>query len=196
MSESKLKVTIISIIKQLIYVVVFTFFITVMVVQTYHINDVSMKPTFDAHGNRVLVFLTPYLFQTEPGFAQILVIDSRVDRKRSFKDKFVESPIIQLLTGNEPEHLWVKRVIGLPGDRLVYNNGTIYRNGYPLEEEYLAEEMVRGFSSITVPEGHIFVLGDNRNYSNDSRIVGPVPLENIQGRVFVRFFPLSKAATF
>ena len=82
------------------------------------------------------------------------------------------------------ERYYVKRVMGLPGDSLEIRAGGLYRNGEKLNEDYLLEAMIfNDMSAVTVPEGHIFVMGDNRNDSMDSRspIVGPIPDEDIVG---------------
>ncbi len=183
-------------IKQILLVIVVTFLISTLIVQTYNINDVSMEPTFDRQGNRVLVFLTPYIFNAEPDHGDILIVDSRVDRERTFMDRIENNPIVSVITGQYNEHLWIKRVIGLPGDKLEYKDGSVYRNGNQLEEDYTAGEMVAEFEPIEVPDGHIYIMGDNRNRSSDSRQIGPVPISNIQGRVVLRFFPLDKFSTF
>lgn len=182
--------------KQIILIVLASLFISVFVIQTYDINDVSMEPTFDRQGNRVLVFLTPYFFGFEPGHYEVVIIDSRVERERTLKDKFLESPIISIITRARNEHLWVKRVIGLPGDKLEYQNGIILRNGHELVEGYVPETMANEFETVVIPEGHIYIMGDNRNRSSDSRQIGPVPISNIQGRVVLRFLPLNKISTY
>jgi len=183
-------------IKQILLIVIVTLLISTLLVQTYNINDVSMEPTFDRQGNRVLVFLTPYIFNGEPDHGDVLIVDSRVDRKRAFLDRIEDNPIVSVVTGQYNEHLWIKRVIGLPGDKLEYRDGSVYRNGSKLEEDYTAGEMTSEFEPIEVPDGHIYIMGDNRNRSSDSRQIGPVPISNIQGRVILRFFPLDKISTF
>lgn len=99
---------------------------------------------------------------------------------------------------------FVKRVIGLPGDRIEYNNDVLYINGKALEETYLNQykidlkdqKLTDDFSLIDltgseiVPEGHIFVLGDNRKGSYDSRIFGFVPIEKVVGKVNLRYWPM------
>ena len=97
--------------------------------------------------------------------------------------------------GEEGKHL-VKRIIALGGDtvQIDFGSGTVYVNGHRLEEPYAAgPTLLRGDVSfpVTVPEGHYFVLGDNRNHSQDSRSseLGMVPAEDIEGKVVFRFFP-------
>ena len=76
--------------------------------------------------------------------------------------------------------------------------GVLYVNGEAQKEPYLnQDEPFRGsYGPTEVPEGHIFVMGDNRGNSADSRVFGPLPLENLQGEAVVRFWPLSKIGAF
>lgn len=188
--------TLANLVKQLVFIIFITVLVSVLLIQTYDINDISMKPTFDSHDNRVIVFLTPYIFRTLPAYGQIVIIDSRVDRNRTIIDRIIDSPVIAIIRGSVNEHIWVKRVIGLPGDTLEYGAGRVYRNGEVLIEKYLPEAMTFGFEPLVVPDGHIYVMGDNRNYSSDSRVIGPVPVSNIQGRVLLRIYPFDKIEAF
>lgn len=77
----------------------------------------------------------------------------------------------------------VKRVIGLPGETVTVLEGRVYINGQPLYEPYLAEEPIAEWPlQVVVPERSVFVLGDNRNFSEDSRDLGPVSYDEILGR--------------
>lgn len=83
----------------------------------------------------------------------------------------------------------IKRCMGLPGDTIAVHDGRVYRNGEALVEPYLNEAVVYGtFEEYTVPEGKMFVMGDNRNASYDSRAFGAVDLENVIGRPVLNFF--------
>ncbi len=196
MSENKKRAVIFSWFKQIVLVILVTLFVSVLVIQTYDINDVSMQPTFDPQGNRVMVFLTPYIFGAKPDRGDIVIIDSKVNRERTFSDRFHESPIVSIIKGDFNEHLWVKRVIGLPGDKVAFKNGKVQLNGEELDEDYTTGKINNAFEPTLVPEGYIYVMGDNRNRSSDSRQIGPVPVSNIQGKVILRFFPINKITTY
>lgn len=97
---------------------------------------------------------------------------------------------------------YIKRVIALPGESIKIENNQIYINGEELEEDYLREAVESAlqnghnynadFPETTVPEGHIFVMGDNRVNSQDSRepSVGPVPFDKVVGRADIIFWPI------
>ncbi|MDR1713021.1 MAG: signal peptidase I [Coriobacteriales bacterium] len=87
----------------------------------------------------------------------------------------------------------VKRVIGLPGDTISVKNGKVYRNGEALNEPYLMSGTTPGtMAALTVPADTIFVLGDNREVSNDSRnpALGPIAQSSLKGKIIFRMFPL------
>lgn len=93
------------------------------------------------------------------------------------------------------ERYYVKRVMGLPGDTLEIRKGILYRNGEQLNEDYLLEALIfNDMYEITVPEDHIFVMGDNRNDSMDSRnsLVGPIPDRDIVGVGKFVFLPFNE----
>jgi len=84
---------------------------------------------------------------------------------------------------------YIKRVIGLPGDTVEIAKGQVLVNGEPLDEKYLVETTGGQFGPVTVPPDCLFVMGDNRNSSFDSRSWGMVPLENVKGRALFRYYP-------
>jgi len=92
---------------------------------------------------------------------------------------------------------YIKRVIGLPGDHVVIKDGKTYINDKKLDESYLQPGVVtdngRGYcTDIIVPENSVFVMGDNRTKSTDSRCFGCIPLEKIESKVVIRIWPLNK----
>lgn len=97
--------------------------------------------------------------------------------------------VVLKLPGREHEPL-IKRVIGLPGDVIAIRNGRVYIDGAPVDEPYL-DQITPGYvPAQIVPEGHVFVLGDNRSASNDSRIFGMVPQKDLIGRAWITYWPL------
>ncbi len=91
---------------------------------------------------------------------------------------------------------FVKRIVGTPGDKIEIRRGILYRNDIPMNEPYIKEPMIWNFGPYYVEDGEYFVMGDNRNNSNDSRNVGAIPMENIVGKAFVRVFPFQRFRLF
>ena len=80
-------------------------------------------------------------------------------------------------------HLIIKRIIAIGGDEIEIKNGKTFLNGKPLDEFYIKEEMIGDFPIETIPEDMVFVMGDNRNASMDSRDIGAIDVKNIVGRI-------------
>ncbi len=129
----------------------------------------------------------------EPGLedGQRLIINKAVYH---FRDP-ARGDVIILHPPIEPQKEYVKRVIGIPGDTIEVRNGVVYINGSPLYEPYIKETPRNNFSPFTVPENNYFVMGDNRNNSNDSRTGWTVTSDNIIGEAWLRIWPLSKWGT-
>ena len=140
------------------------------IVQAFRIPSESMVPTLEVK-DRILANKFIYRF-TEPERGDIVVFDS------------VESD----------DDTLIKRVVGLEGDEIRVQGGLLFVNGEPQQEPYLnEEETFRGYYGPTiVPEEHVFVMGDNRGNSADSRVFGPLPSDNVKGEAFLRFWPISK----
>lgn len=88
-----------------------------------------------------------------------------------------------------PEEDYIKRVIGLPGDRVAIYGGDVYVNGQHIEEPYISSAPANDVAETVVPEGYVYVLGDNRNASSDSRSWGPLEIEDILGKAVFRYYP-------
>lgn len=121
-----------------------------------------------------------------------------------FSYQFGEPERFDIVVFKAPEGKdYIKRVIGLPGDTIQYKNDILYINGKPYEEPYLEQakkEVLGGpltqsftleevIGRDTVPEGYVFVMGDNRRLSKDSRHIGPVPVEDILGKTKLVLWP-------
>ena len=154
--------------KMCIFAIVLSIFIITFIVQAFYIPSTSMKPLLHP-GDRILVNKFIYRFR-EPRRQEIAVFRYPVNPSINF----------------------VKRIIGVPNDKVEIKDGEVYLNGNVLAEDYKLEAGYTDFPEKKVPEGHFFVLGDNRNNSEDSRHWGFVPEENIIGKSFVIFWPPSR----
>ena len=98
--------------------------------------------------------------------------------------------IVVLKLPEQGDDLLIKRVVGLPGETLDFHDGRVYVDGQVLDEPFIGVDTGPGRTeSLIVPPLHIFVLGDNRSHSNDSRNFGPVPIDNIVGRAWLSYWP-------
>jgi signal peptidase I len=132
----------------------------------------------------------------EPNFEdnEYLIID-----ELSFRFRDIErGEIIVFEPPTNESQYYIKRVIGLPGETVQIKNGqiTIYNNDFPngfiIHEDYIGE-YTSGEEYVVLGEEEYFVMGDNRDVSLDSRVIGPIPQDNIIGRVWLRGLPVSKA---
>ncbi|MFC7391599.1 signal peptidase I [Scopulibacillus cellulosilyticus] len=167
-------------IKALVIAVIIALLIRGFVFTNYIVEGKSMMPTLQ-DGNRLIV--------------------NKLDYEVSKPHRF--DVIIFHATKTED---YVKRVIGLPGDKIAYKHDTLYVNGKPVKEPYLNKyksELISGqltqdftLKGLTgqarVPKGKVFVLGDNRQNSVDSRVFGFVDEDKIVGKVDLRYWPLSE----
>lgn len=135
----------------------------------------SMYPTLHT-GDRLVVEKVSYRLHP-PKTGDIVVFSSPPELQRR---------------GYLQNQAFIKRVIGEPGAVISIVQGKVYLNGKALTEDYIAEPPNRPFPEIKVPEGAFFVMGDNRNDSNDSRYWGFVPRQNVIGRAIFRFWPLDR----
>jgi signal peptidase I len=144
-------------------------FVRPFVVEAFYIPTESMVPTLEV-GDRVFVNKFVYRF-AGPERGDVVVFKSVEDGEEEL----------------------IKRVVGVPGDEVMVRNGVLFVNDQRWEESYVNGELRDGsfFGPMTVPEGKVFVMGDNRGNSRDSRFFGPVSMENIEGKAFVIFWPPS-----
>ncbi len=194
-SEKKYKSVLKSILSWVLTVLIA--FVAAMLINIYlfrpsEVSGPSMMPTLHS-GDTVILSRVPYLLG-EPQRGDIVVIDSDVHRGRNtltlFSEALEYNVITKLLGHPEPDYFWIKRVVGVAGDTISFDANRIYRNGEELHESYINEQDVytyRNGTSYTVEEGYVFVMGDNRNHSTDSRVIGPVPIDNIIGKMIAEW---------
>jgi len=151
--------------------VVLALLIMTFVGRAFTVDGPSMLPTLQS-GERLLIDKLTYRFR-DPAHGEIVVF--RYPR--------------------DPSHYFIKRVIGVPGDRVAISSGQVYVNGVRLNESYVNSLTLGADRVYDVPPDSYFVLGDNRNNSQDSRspFVGYVPRSLIIGRAIVRYWPINRA---
>ena len=149
-------------------------------IQPFIVDGGSMLPTY--HNQEfLLVDKLSYRFQ-EPKRGDVMIFKLYEDNTSPYQGK----------------HL-IKRVIGLPGERVVVRNGvtTIYNeanpNGFVIDEPYVAYKDMQKNTDVTLDDRHYFMMGDNRTQSYDSRDWGPLDRENIKGQVLFRIYPFASA---
>lgn len=111
---------------------------------------------------------------------------------------FTRGEIVILDPGPKGQKLtYIKRIVGLPGETVQIRNGLVYINSKLLPEKYLAKNTLTFPNMlIKVPSDAVFVLGDNRNVSEDSRYLGPIPINNLKGHAIFRAYPFSDIKIF
>ncbi len=146
--------------------------IRTFIAEPRYIPSDSMLPTLE-EGDRLVVEKVSYYFHS-PHKGDIIVF---------------EPPLQLQLQGYQKEQAFIKRVIGTPGKTVKVMEGTVYIDNLPLKEDYIDESPIYNLQPVTVPDGQLFVMGDNRNNSNDSHVWGFLPQKNVIGHAVFRFFP-------
>ena len=152
---------------------VIAFVIRYFIVELYLVDGPSMRPTLQS-AERLVVNKFIYRFRA-PERGEILVFRYPKDPSRDF----------------------IKRVIAVPGDTIEIKDGRVFVNQQLMNEPYILSKTRGDYPLTTIPEGHIFVMGDNRNNSEDSRFadVGFVPYELVKGKAMMVFWPWDEKKT-
>ena len=156
--------------KTLVTAGILAFGIRTFVAEARYIPSGSMEPTLEIN-DRLIIEKVSYHF-TPPKRGEVVVFEpTDILQRQNFKDAFI------------------KRIIGLPGEKVEVKEGKVYVNNQVLPEKYIEEEPQYSYGPVIVPQDHYLVLGDNRNNSYDSHYWGFVPRKNLIGKAAVRFWP-------
>ncbi|HVI05537.1 MAG TPA: signal peptidase I [Sphingomicrobium sp.] len=145
-------------------------FIIVFLYQPVKVEGTSMMPSLD---DQERIFINKFVYRIEP---------------------IQRGDIVVFRYPRDPAKSFIKRVIGIAGDRVRIENGRVYLNGKMLLEDYVPRAYAddRSYPEIAVPAGSYFVLGDHRSLSNDSRDFGPVDAGYIYGKAVFSYWPMDK----
>lgn len=171
--QNDLKILCIEGLKTIGVSLIFAFGIRTFVAEARFIASGSMRPTLEV-SDRVMVDKLSYRFQNPERGDIVVFSPTEALKQQNFRETFI------------------KRVIGLPGDKVEVKGGRVYINDQPLQENYVAEAAQYKWGPVTVPPNSYLVLGDNRNNSYDGHHWGFVPRQYIIGKAFFRYWPFDR----
>lgn len=183
--------------KELPVLIIVALFVAVLIktflVQAFFIPSASMRDTL-LEGDRVMVNKLAYRFG-DPVRGDVVVFDSPLEEHHDGENilQAVVRNIGEALGLSTPESALIKRVVAVGGDTLEIRGNALYVNGSMRDEPYLTRPVrMSDFGPVEVPADSVFVMGDNRNQSEDSRRFGPIDESSIIGRAFVKVWPPSR----
>mgnify|MGYP000968192253 CR=1 FL=1 len=185
-----------------IFVVGIAFIITLFIISNIgsltQVKEQSMEPTF-IENDRLIINKIGYILG-KPKRGDIVILNKvntekglLINMLNEFND--IKDNIKYRFTGIIEKNNLIKRVVGIPGDEIDIRDGKVFING-KVEEGYSFKGKTFGESSLKfpleIPDGKVFVLGDNREYSLDSRALGFIDYAQLKGKVFLRIWPLNR----
>ncbi len=171
------------------------------------VKQQSMHPTIQ--NNEKVLTIRPWLKGYKFNYGDIITFEAPIDNKLYLDtDETLYTAQYENYTGltlflynflDVNKTSYIKRVIGLPGDHIEIKDGNAYRNGEKLEENYIREALTESqedeYADVVVPEDTLYVMGDNREQSKDSRSFGCIPFKRVNGYLVWRIWPLNKLGT-
>lgn len=157
------------------------FFLVRLVVLNFRVDGESMLPNLD-DGQMLLVNRNAYQY-----------VDVNGNRYYPF-DPPERGDVIVFDPPSGSDKPYIKRIVGLPGEEVTFGDGQVFIDGELLEEDYIQDRTRCNASrndtcDVMVPEGYVYVLGDHRSNSSDSRVFGVVPIENVVGKAWLSYWP-------
>jgi signal peptidase I len=183
----------------LVVAVLVTLLLKAVLAQAFYIPSASMEPQLHIN-DRVIVSRTSYrLHSVHRGDIVVFPSPTATPKHHSFLGGLVQDVLDTVALGDRSDDELIKRVIALPGEEIETRNGRVYIDGRPMYEPYLPNGVTTDSPPIPpqrVPQGRVFVMGDNRNDSHDSRFadIGPIKISSIVGRAFARIWPPGRNA--
>ena len=172
------------------------------------VKQTSMWPTLEQN-DRLILNRLPRTFGEMPERGDIITFEAPSNNATGLTAEEIDNPIAKY--DNEPTTWWgkftyhvleigkesyIKRVIALPGEHVEIKDGKVYINGEELDEPYLTDDVITEptgvLNDFIVPKNTVFAMGNNREGSKDCRAFGCIPLERIESKVVIRFWPLNK----
>ena len=166
--------------KSLIIWVLLAFLIRWQIIEPRWIPSESMLPTLEVKDRILVEKVTPKInkiFNTNPKREKVVIF---------------YPPDNLINAGYEGSQALIKRIVGIPGDKIEIKNGPLIRNGITIEEPWVVEHIKYDMQEITVPNDSLWVLGDNRNNSLDSHYWGALPIEKLVGTATLRYWPIKR----
>ena len=183
-SKTKRKSVLREYVEAIVIAVVLALFIRTFVVQAFKIPSGSMKPTLLV-GDHILV--NKFIYGIKIPFTDKTLIKLGEPKRED---------VVVFKYPLDPKKDYIKRVIGLPGDKVELVNKVLFINGKVIDDPHASYSLygnLRNFGPVTVPAHHLFVMGDNRDESSDSRVWGFVPYANLKGKAFLIYWSWDSA---
>ena len=173
---------------QTIVLALLLFFVIQATIQNYRVVFASMEPTLQ-NGDYLLVYKLAYV-QIDSDRVESLLPFLKLEEAKFFPFQPPQRGDVVVLTPPGDGSLrFVKRIVGMPGETIRIHAGQVYIDEQIIKEPYIKEEFFGYLPNIFIPNEHYFVMGDNREVSNDSRAWGTVPLDDIVGKTWVSYWP-------